>query len=99
MAGENSQLGRAPASLVAEDYVLQTARGDSDSVQRAVQRKRVRGEIPVPPQDFCTILKTSFIDSRIAGVIKDTMHGITSRNTAIMLSKNIDGQLMNMSTL
>ena len=52
MSVENSQLGQAPSSPVLECDVLQTARGDPGAVQRAAQRRRVHGEVPVPPQDF-----------------------------------------------
>ena len=52
MTVENYRLGQAPSSQVPDDYGVQTAPGDLGAVQRAVQRRRVLGEVLVPPQNF-----------------------------------------------
>ena len=55
------------ASLVSEDYVLQTARGDPGPRQRAAQKRRVHGEVPVQPQ-----VSSHDPQNFIIGVIKVT---------------------------
>ena len=97
MTVENAQLGQAPNSPVPEGYLPHTARRDPGAVRRVAQRRRAHVEVPVPPR-FLAILKTSFVESRITGVIKITMPAITSRNKSRMLFNDINGQLMNKST-
>ena len=69
----NSRLGQAPSSQVPDDCGVQTAPGDLGAVQRAVRRRRVHGESQYHRNFFRTILKTSFMESRITGGTKDTM--------------------------
>ena len=88
----NSPLGHAPSSPVPEEnLVSRRARGDWGAVQRAAQRRRVRGEVPVlQHKDILPVLKTWFIKSGTVGGVRVTVLCITSRSFSKMLSKNIN---------